>query len=265
MSFAGDQFRPRASTTTTPAGNGIFLSLEREWRRVSTTTENMARVRGWADAEPALAGCVDARAVVRRVVWDGRHASAPGDEVLSALLRLAADPFAARTLLQALCPRIRAERVLTPRYGHGVGEAWQKPADLVADLLAEAFAAVKRHAGEHRDDVARVILQEATRRLRTARQAQRRYQERTVLLGPAHAIHIAAGLSGARSSAEWLATALTDAVRARRLSKAQASLVYAARVQGLPASDVGRRAGMAPKAVYYALAQAERALLLTPA
>ena len=54
---------------------------------------------------------------------------------------------------------------------------------------------------------------------------------------------------------------LRDAVRARRISLNEAQLVYGARVQGLPASEVGRRTGLAPKAVYYALAQAERALV----
>ena len=46
---------------------------------------------------------------------------------------------------------------------------------------------------------------------------------------------------------------------------ADARLVYGTRVKGLPASEVGRRAGMPPGAVYYALARAERALLLRAA
>jgi DNA-directed RNA polymerase specialized sigma24 family protein len=184
-----------------------------------------------------------------------------GRRVLAALLRQAADPLAARTLLQALLPRIKVERVISPQYGHGIGEGWQQPADTVADLVAECFTAVKRHAGEDRDDVARVVIQEATRKLRTARQAQRRYHERTVLLVPDHSVHACAELSVARSGAEWLAAVLAEAVRSRHLSKTDARLVYATRVKGLPASEVGRRTGMPPKAVYYALARAERNLL----
>ena len=114
---------------------------------------------------------------------------------MTALQRQAADPLAARTLLQALLPRIRAERVLVPKYGHGIDEAWQRPADTVADLVAECFVAVKRHAGEDRDDVARLVLQEATRKLRSARQVQRRYQLRTALLLPDHQGYAAADLS----------------------------------------------------------------------
>ena len=95
------------------------------------------------------------------------------------------DPLAARALLQAMLPRLRRRGVLIARYGHGVGDSWKRPADTLADLVAECYSAIRRHAGEDRDDVPRVVLQEATRRLRTARrQAQRRYQARTVLLGP---------------------------------------------------------------------------------
>jgi DNA-directed RNA polymerase specialized sigma24 family protein len=249
------------STKSVARSADVFERLDQEWRRLCSRPELGERSRTWAAAEPVLSGCHDASAMVGRVTWSGRRATTEASAVLAALLRQAGDPLAARALLQALLPRIRVERVLTAKYGHGVGEAWQRPADTIADLVAECFAAVKRHAGEDREDVGRVVLQEATRKLRTARQAQRRYHQRTVQLVPDHCASAAADLSTARSTAEWLAAALTEAVRSRRLSKAEAGLFYAARVQGLPASDVGRRAGMRPKAVYYALARAERALL----
>ena len=239
----------------------IFDSLQCEWDSTAARPEVRARIEAWADAEPALGGCTDANAVIRLVVWQGRHPSGQASRVMSVLLRRSADPVAARTLLQALVPRIKAERVLVPKYGHRIGEAWQPPSDTIADLVAECFAAVKRHAGEVRDDVARLVLQEATRKLRTARQAQRRYQQRTVLLVPDDAAGISADLSAARSGAEWLATALADALRSQRISKSQAQLLYGARVAGFSASEAGRRAGLKPKTVYYALARAERALV----
>jgi hypothetical protein len=163
-------------------------------------------------------------------------------------------------LLQALLPRIRAERVAVPRYGHGLGERWQSAADTVGDLVAECYSSITRHAGEHREDVARLVLQEATRKLRTARQRQRRDQSRTVPLAPAHYLHATSELWAARSSAEWLAGAVVDAVRGGRLSVREARLVYATRVSGMRASEAGRREGMPARAVYYALAQAELAL-----
>jgi DNA-directed RNA polymerase specialized sigma24 family protein len=131
----------------------------------------------------------------------------------------------------------------------------------VADLVAECFAAISRHAGEDREDVARLLVRESTRRLRTQRRAQHRYQERTVPMAEAHDRRATTDLAGSRSEAEWLAVALSDAVRSRSLTAAQARLVYDTRVKGLPASEVGRWHGMRPRAVYYALARAESLLL----
>ncbi|HXW81103.1 MAG TPA: hypothetical protein VEJ84_16500 [Acidimicrobiales bacterium] len=211
--------------------------------------------------EPGLQQCAEPCALVSLVAWEGFQPSDAGRRALTALLRLAVDPLAARVLLQTMLPRLKTERALIGKYGHGVGESGQQPLDTVVDLVAECYSAIRRHAGEDRGDVARLLVQEATRRLRTARQSQRRYEARTLSLVPGHVDAASADLSDARSEAEWLATALLDAVRSNRLSTLEASLVYGARVKGLPASEVGRCAGMRPKAVYYALAGAERALL----
>ena len=139
------------------------------------------------------------------VRWAGYEPVGDGAAVLSALLRLATEPLAARALLVAMAGRIRAERILVPSYGHGIADSWQSPADTRADLVAECFAAISRHAGQDRDDVARLVMQEATRRLRTARQVHHRYQQRTTPLGPAHGGRAATDLVGSRTTAEWLA------------------------------------------------------------
>ena len=186
---------------------GIFASLQREWDQTAKSPEASARKEEWAAAEPVLDGCAGLNGIVGLVTWQGRRPSPTGNRALAALLRHAADPLAARTLLQALLPRVRTERVLVPTYGHGVNEAWQRPADTIADLVAECFAAVKRHAGEDHDDVARLVLREATRKLRTARQVQRRYHQRTVVVAPDHHVYTEHGLPAARSGPEWLAAA----------------------------------------------------------
>ena len=252
-------------------GTAIFASLDHEWRALTRSVAFREQSQRWSAREPALAGWAGEGAVghpgghwgssLCPVTWDGYEPAGSGAAVLSALLRLATSPVAARALLQALLPRLRSERVLVPAYGHGIGERWQGAADTVADLVAECFAAISRHAGEDRDDVGRLLLREATRRLRTVRRAQHRYQERTVPMLTGQDGWATTDLAASRSTAEWLAVALTDAVRSQSLTAAQARLVYATRVKGLPASEVGRRHGMRPRAVYYALAQAESALL----
>jgi hypothetical protein len=239
----------------------IFESLEKEWRWTVRCQAAQEEARRWGASEPALR-CKSIDELVSGVAWSGYRPFGNGAAVLSALLRLAASPLAARALLQALLPRIRVEKVATPTYGHGLGESWPRPSDTAADLVAECFAAIKRHAGEDNPSVDRLIVREGTRRLRTARQGQRRWQCRTVCAEPLELSGLcSADLLEARSGPEWLAAAVLDAVRAGTLDATQARLLYAARVKGMPASEVGRCEGLAERAIYYALAQAERALV----
>lgn len=261
---AGRAGRPPAAAA--PARScPIFEGLDHEWARLSGPAGGVGRLARWAAAEPALAGCPSLGQLPGLVAWDGYRPSGPGGQVLSALLRLATDPVAARALLQALLPRLRAERVATARFGHGVGEYAQAPADTMADLVGEAFAAICRHAGEDRPDVARLVVQEAARRLRTARQAQRRYQQRALPLRERDLERWAAGPGQGPTAAERVARAVCQAVASGHLSRADGRLVYAARVKGLSALEVGRAEGLPGKTVYYALAKAERALLATAA
>ncbi|MCL6092083.1 MAG: hypothetical protein M1435_03955 [Actinobacteria bacterium] len=238
----------------------MFVSLEHEWPHVVATPATRACEQRWWAVEPALEGLA-AGEVVDRVRWEAYTPVPEGAKLLCALLRVAWCRAASRCLMQALLPRLRAENVYTPIFGHGVDGGWRRAGDTAADLVAECFAAIRRHAGEDHPDVARLVVGEAVRRLRTARQAERRNESRSVVLSPLQASRLSCGLLSARSEAEWLASAVVDALRAGHLSAEQAALLYATRVQGLPASEVGRRQGMAPRAVYHALSTAERALV----
>jgi hypothetical protein len=76
---------------------GLVGALNAEWRRLAIAPGGRTALSSWADAEPALAACVDLTAVVEA----GRRGQ---DEVLLALLRLSrrGDPLAARTALQVM-------------------------------------------------------------------------------------------------------------------------------------------------------------------
>lgn len=240
----------------------IFAALDREWARLARRPEMASALQRWAQRCPCLAGARSAQELVARAHWHGYAATPESRPVLRALLVLAGDELAGRALLQALLPRLRAERVDSPRFGHRLGEHAQSAADTAADLVAECYGALRRHAGEDHADVARLVVQEATRKLRTARQAQRRYQERHCVPSGLEAMAPASLSSSARTDAEWLALAVCRAVRSGALPLDQARLLYAARVKGEPACEVGRQHGLRPKAVYYALARAEQAFLV---
>lgn len=242
--------------------DAIARALDRDWASVVRPGRGLpvAKCPAWADAEPALQGhaLVEIPGLVQ---WCGYRPCERGAGVLSALLRQAADTLAARALLQALLPRLRSENVYTPTFGHRLSEHDRDPADTAADLVAECFVAICRHAGEDRTGVDRLLVQQSVRRLRTARQGVHRYRSRTAVLSgdvPEGASEL---YSAARSGQERLASAVVEATRNGSLELDEARLIYATRVQGLPASEVGRHYGFAPRAVYYALARAERALL----
>ena len=250
--------------------SGLFAGLEQEWQRLASCETAAAVMAGLVEIEPELAHCASLAGAVAMVSWDGRSPSRAGAGIISALLRQARLPLVARAVLQALVPRIQAERVASPVYGHGCGDYVQSPADTMGDLIGECYAAIRRHAGEDHADVARLILQEATRRLRTARQTDRRFRQRTaqlddVVTGPPSASggrrHHVADLWSARTAVEWLAEAVIEAVRRGCLSVEEARLVYGARVSGLSVSEVGRREGIRGNSVYYALSRAELALV----
>jgi hypothetical protein len=77
--------------------------LDAEWRRLSNSPEACRRLRTWAMRYPALAGYADLQDVL-----DARTISeAAARPILLALAKLAPqDEIAARTLLQAVLPRI---------------------------------------------------------------------------------------------------------------------------------------------------------------
>ncbi|MGC8627116.1 MAG: hypothetical protein ACP5VR_06080 [Acidimicrobiales bacterium] len=265
----------RAPTTASASGPAssaeIFDRLDDEWWRVSRSSASMWVARELAAANPALAGCTNLADVVSLVRWEGLYPTEAAKRVLEALLRQASCPLVARALLQALLPRIRREKVTLPMYGHGLSEHCQDPCDTMSDLVAECYAAICRHSGEEHHHVARLVVQEAVRRVRTARQGQRRYQQRTQPLtevleaqaacAPSSGWGLEVDLWRARTSAEWLASAVVDALRSGHMTLEEARLLCAVRVWGFRASEAGRRERLPKKAVYYALSRAEQALV----
>jgi hypothetical protein len=69
-----------------------------------------------------------------------------------------------------------------------------------------------------------------------------------------------ADLEWARPSAERLAARLVAAVAGGAIPAEQARLIFATSVAGESAAEVGRREGLAPRAIYFALSQAEASL-----
>jgi hypothetical protein len=131
--------------------------LDAEWREMARSLLGRRRLRRWAASQPALAGYVDLQDVLdaRRV---GEAVARP---ILLALSRLAPeDEVAARTLLQALLPRI-------------VRLASAKCADdptADEDLVALAWERIRTYPATRTGSVAANVTRDAYKRYRADHQ-----------------------------------------------------------------------------------------------
>ncbi len=234
----------------------VIGALEAEWQRIGATpAAACAELRRWAVVEPVLGASASPADVLRQLAEPGRGELATG--VLGALLHLADDPFAARSLLQAVLPGLKG--VLVKGFnGQQLGLGSQRDGD--AELVAATWEAIRAHAGESPRFPARYVIGVAVRSLRTRHQVEARRQDHTVALD--HERHApVVELDDARTGDEQLALRIVEAVRSGDLAIEHARLLYATGVVGLRAVDAGRQVSLRPRAVYHALAKAGAELM----
>jgi hypothetical protein len=147
--------------------------LDAEWRHLATSPAAAAALTRWSRLEPAIGGWADLDSL-RAAVHD-RADLARGDEILAALVRLAAvtghgDVLAARVVLQLLVPgAIRLGQSLAPMIGDpATSEAavfaeltilirtypWQRrPRRIAANLLLDCRQRLIRHHHRVRPEI----------------------------------------------------------------------------------------------------------------
>ena len=174
------------------------------------------------------------------VVWCRRHPDPrEANQPVGALLRLAADPVAARTLLQVLLPGLNIR----------IGRAAAKEArcrrrsgaldELAQEVVGAAWERIAALAGTSPAWPACELVEGAWRRVRHEREKGRLCQRR---LWPLEGATPQAEPEWTRTTAEELTMCLVDAVRAGRLRPSQAGVVYTTRVLGV---RLGRSLGAA--------------------
>lgn len=235
----------------------VYRALEREWAGISTTPAAVSRLAIWALTEPVLAGSTSPAQLVSSMIADRRWARA--DPRLVALVRLAIDPFAARTVFQAILPGLRAEPLSLARYGVAPAGPDDEFEDVAVDLLAAAWETIRTRAGQTMDHPEKRIVRAAAEVLRTRRRAEARHLATVeVALSPpeGQSCH----LNDARSTAERVLAGLVEAVKAGTVTSRQAELLYTVRVVGTPGHSAGRAHGMSRGQVFYDIRAAELAL-----
>jgi len=229
-----------------------FAQLHADWVRLGATTTARRRLTAWVEAEPVLSGYGSPADLVG---FAQRAEAGEAKPIEAALLRLAgADSFAARTLLQILVARLEGQGLERRPSLRGT----EAVDDIRAEMLSHLWEAIVSGAGTDHDHPGRVLIDRAVGALRGQRRAARRRESRWVELA---SIPVATTeLDDARTVAERVVLAVTEAHRRGRLHPSHARLLLAA-AAGAPGRAVGTTAGPGlSRSVYYRLHLAAAAM-----
>lgn len=235
----------------------IIKALDDEWETLGTSRRYRESLARWAEAEPVLSGFGSPAEVVKRA--ERRGDPAGSNELIGALLRLADDPLAARTLLQALLPGLAARAARgawAARASRRCAPACEGLDELDQEVVASAWERIRSLAGTSPDWPACVLVEGAWRRVRQrAETARARSCRSAPLTGAARA-----EVDLDRPAAEALTVHLVDQVRRGRLKPAEAGLVYTTRVLGHSPSDLAQCLGIDARALRARRTRVERRL-----
>ena len=212
--------------------DNLLRELQQAWDHDGESRQARAALARWAEGHPGLAGYASPAQLVRAC---HSRTDPVAEQLVDALTEEAArDPWATRTVLQALLPGLAA---LVRQHHDLVGDG-REPFSCTADLdqfvVSTAFECITQIAGRADSHRLRGILDSTWSRLRRHARAHRRDWDGRAPLAEAGE-HRA---SPARTDAEELATVLIDAVERRLLRPTDAGLVYATRVVGQAPAEV---------------------------
>jgi len=214
----------------------LFRNLQQAWERDGESAAARSALHRWAQSKAALDRFASPADLVRA---SERREHSAGALIESLTEEAARDPWAARTVLQALLPGVAA---LAGQHIDLVGEA-REPFATVGELdqfvISTVYERITQVAAEVPRFRLRTVLDSTWARLRAHARAHRRDHDRSVALSDVHG-----GFAGpARSDAETLALVLVDAVERRVLRPADARLVYATRVSGHSTTELAQSMG----------------------
>ncbi|HUP68573.1 MAG TPA: hypothetical protein VM142_02040 [Acidimicrobiales bacterium] len=207
----------------------LFAALDSEWQRLSCSPDSTRRLAKWADEHQALRAFVDLPALVAYV--QRRQAPVASDRVLAVLALLARDDeLAARTVLQALVPGLRAVAMAC---------AWAgEPEEVDAMVVATAWERIRTYPSDARPErVAANIVLDVLKQL--CRDRRRRLAEQRAELRLATSEE-----PPVRSGAEHLLGLLNDAVASGAMTASDASLIAATRIGGVKLRELAPASGL---------------------
>ncbi|MGI8777713.1 MAG: hypothetical protein ACR2LJ_10110, partial [Acidimicrobiales bacterium] len=220
----------------------LFRDMQRQWDHDGHSRDAQAALARWVDRHPDLVRFTSPADLV--VAAHSRTDAAARLLVDDLTEEAAADPWAARTVLQAVLPGLAR---LTRDNADMVGSAYEPFAsieELDQYLVCTAFERITEVAAEVPQFRLRTILNTTWYRLRSLARAHHREQAaRGALTDDAVA-------PPSRTEAEQLALTLVDAVQRQLLRSVDAGLVYTTRVAGHPTPDVAAALDWTPRVLH---------------
>jgi hypothetical protein len=210
----------------------LLRDMQRQWEHDGNGTIARNALRKWAQCDPGLARFDSPAHLVRACHRRSDSAACDSLERLTAVAP--ADPWAARTVLQAVLPGLAS---LARAHYDMVGlapEPFATVDELDQFLVCTAFECITQLGSEVGRYRLRTILDTTWTRLRAHAGAHRREQRRREVLDGGECGNAAP----ARTEAEELAALLVDAVERRVLRPIDAGIVYTTRVAGHSPTEV---------------------------
>lgn len=210
----------------------LFRSLDHDWCHQASRPRSRQALRHWADTQPALSPFSDLDQMLVHVHRRGHPATS--DRVLAALASLApADDLAARALLQALLPGLKA---LTHSFG------WRGDhEETAATVVAACWERIRTYPIERRPRrIAANIL------LDTRQRVVRQYNLSICEANETSPEEIVSAEAAAHPGVELLGH-VGDALRRRCLDPDEARLILLTRLADVPLSRIAVGSGRGPE------------------
>lgn len=232
----------------------LFRLLEDDWSRVGRGSDATAALARWTEHHSVLDGFANPAAVVDHCHSRDGRASA----LMAAVIAEAGgDPWAARTVLQAVVPGLAAVARRASRYVGGQRPVWQNGDELHQDVVLIAFERIQALAGTAPSYPCRAVVDGTWQRIRHHAASSRQALATRVDVDAGNA----AVASADRSGLEELGLAVIDAVNAGTLGILDAGLVYSCHVAGYGVAELAPATGRTARSLWRRRRRAEELLV----
>ena len=232
----------------------LFRLLDDDWSRAGRARDATAALARWTERHPVLTGFADPAAVVDRChSRDGRGSALVG----AVLAEAGGDPWAARTVLQAVLPGIAAVARRASCYVGGQRPVWQSGDELHQDVVLVALERIQALAGTAPAYPCRTVVDGTWQRVRHHAASVRQAIEVRVDVDAG----VAAVAPADRSGLEELGLAVIEAVHAGTLATLDAGLVYSCHVAGYGVAELAPATGRTARSLWRRRRRAEELLV----